>query len=399
MTKAAIPLCVATTILWGSLAAPTAAAAPRRTCAAAAADTVDIDGMLDDWDGVEKIRSGGTAPDASFDLRCLFDGKFLYLSVDVRDEYVVRNGKTAAGEDRLELQLSAGKAALAVTVYPGKDKAAPRRQLGGKSAPGWLTIEDTLQPKGWSVELRIPLAKIAGWGPSVPEVTAAARYQDADVARLALTENTVEWTGGLALGNAVSLHGQVLADLKLRPADVTLDTTADVDPTRAGPERIIAGGTVVALLTDVFGYVQLPAERPADVLEVKLVDLAGDARRHVAVKLRQRGSGGARVLLVLYGARDGKLEELHTIEVGKELGSKRLSSTWMVESAKGWKQAKGARRVLVVKAQPAVGWDEDSYAEAPAGDADPIHVPWDDDRHGAVYWLDKGSLTNLPLKR
>jgi hypothetical protein len=379
--------------------AGSAAAGPARKCAAAGDDPIEIDGMLDDWDGVERIRGGGNAADASFDLRCLFDGTFLYLSVDVRDEHVVRNGKTPAGEDRVEITVDAGKAALAITLYPGKDRAAPRRQLGGKALPSWLAAEDTLQPKGWSAELKVPLAKVPGWGPSVPVVSASARYQDADVPKLALTENTVEWSGALTLGNADSLHAQLLAELKLSAAQVTLDAQADLDPTRPGPERVIAGGAVVALLTDVYGYVQLPVAKGADVLEVELVDLTGDARRFVAARLRQRGGGGTREVLMLYTARNGKLEELHAIEIGKEQAGKRLRSTWAVEGAKPWKQAKGARKVLVVRAQPAVGWDEDTYNESPSPDADAIHVPWDDDRIGGVYWLSRDGLSSAAIKR
>lgn len=386
---AAIVLCAATA---------TADAAPRRTCAAAGADTIDIDGMLDDWDGVEKIRSGGTAPDASFDLRCLFDGTHLYLSLDVRDEHIVRAGKTPAGEDRIELSLSAGKTALALTLFPGKDKAAPRRQLSGKPFPAWLSAEDTLQPKGWSAELRIPLSKLSGWSPAVA-LTTSARYLDADVPKLALTENTVDWSGSLSLGNADSLHGQLLAELRLTSSQVTLDSTADVDPTRRGPERIIAGGTSIALLTDAYGYVQLPVKAPSDVLKVELIDLTGTGQRHIAARIRQRGGGGARDLLLIYTARNNKLEPVHAIEIGKEQAGKRLTSTWTLESAKSWKQARGARRVLVIRAQPAVGWDEDTYAESPAPDADPIHLPWDDDRPAALYWLTKDGLTSTPLPR
>lgn len=402
--RAAFPLTAKTALAvvagLAGLAAP-AAAGPRHVCTATQPEAIDIDGMLEDWDGVARARAGGTAADASLDLRCLFDGKQIYLSVDVRDEYVIRAGKTPAGEDRVELVLAAGKAPLTITLFPGKDRAAPRRLVGGKPAPKWLSAEDTLQPRGWSAEVIVPLARVAGWGPSVPAVSATVRLHDADVPRLALTENTVEWSGSLALGNADSLHGQLLAELHLTRDQVTLDATADLDPSVPGPERVIAGGTAVALLTDRYGYVQLPVARPADVLSVELVDLAGDGRRHVAVKLRQRGGGGSRDLLVLYAARGGKLEELHTIEVGKEQGGRRLASTWALESAKGWqKQARGARRVLVVKAGPATGWDEDSYAEAPAPDADAIHVPWDDDRFGAVYWLTKdGTLASAPLRR
>ncbi|MBE7447721.1 MAG: hypothetical protein HS111_02155 [Kofleriaceae bacterium] len=385
----------------GTLAAASTAAASPQPCAAAEADTIDVDGMLDDWTGVAKVRVGGTAPDASFDLRCLFDGQRLYLAVDVRDEHLVRAGKTPAGEDRVELVLTAGKAPLTIVAYPGKDRVAPRRLVGGKPAPAWLVVEDTLQPRGWSVELAVPLARLAGWGPSVPAVSATVTFHDADVPRLSLTESTLPWSGQLGLGDAGSLLDQVLAELKLRPGQLTLDATAELDPSRAGPERVVAGGTALALLTDRYALVRLPAARAADVLRVELVDLAGDGRRHVAVALRQHGGGGSRDLLLLFEARDGKLAELRTVEIGKAQGGRKLASTWVVESAKAWqKQARGARRVLVVRAGPAVGWDEDSFAEAPAPDADPIHVPWDDDRHGAVYWLDKGGLlASAPLRR
>ncbi len=382
-------VCVFTVMAW---IAPTAEAGNRQPCAAAEGDTIDVDGMLDDWDGVGKARAGSNAPDASFDLRCLYDGSRLFLSIDVRDEYVIRSGKTSAGEDRVEIALTAGKAPLAFTIFPGKDRAAPRRLVAGKPAPRWLTIEDTLQPKGWSVELIVPLSKVEGWGPSLPAVSATVTLQDTDVAGLSLSENTVAWSGDLALGNADSLHAQVLADLKLTRAQVTLDATADLDATRPGPERVIAGGTVLALVTDGYGFVQLPAQKPADVTKVQLVDLAGDGRTHVVVTLRQRGGGGSRDLLVLYGARNGKLEEVETLEIGKQQGDRRLASTWTFESAKAWKQAKGAKRVLVVRAGPATGWDEDSFAEAPSPDAEPIHVPWDDDRVGGVYWLGKGGV-------
>jgi hypothetical protein len=120
----------------------------------------------------------------------------------------------------------------------------------------------------------------------------------------------------------------------------------------------------------------------------------------VLAHLRQRGGGGAREVLTLWNVEAGQLHLIRTIEVGKERGDGRLRSTWTVERATKWRQAKGAKKVLVVRAQPAVGWDEDSYGEAPAADAEPIHVPWDDDRHGGVFWLDAGDdLQTAPLKR
>ena len=47
--------------------------------------SVDVDGMLDDWDGVAHARANGKDKDQSFDVRCLFDGAKLAVSIDVRD--------------------------------------------------------------------------------------------------------------------------------------------------------------------------------------------------------------------------------------------------------------------------------------------------------------------------
>ena len=56
--------------------------------------------------------------------------------------------------------------------------------------------------------------------------------------------------------------------------------------------------------------------------------------------------------------------------------------------------------MIEIRAQAAVGWDEDSYREATASDAEPIHVPWDDDRVGGLLWLKPdGNLDALPLAR
>ena len=45
----------------------------------------------------------------------------------------------------------------------------------------------------------------------------------------------------------------------------------------------------------------------------------------------------------------------------------------------------------------AVGWDADTYDVGPPGDAEPIALPWDDDRWGAAYTLDGDALTAHPL--
>ena len=368
-------------------------------CAAAEADVVDVDGMLDDWDGVAKARAGGTATDASFDVRCLYDGTRLLLSLEVRDEHVVR-AKSKGGDDRLELTLAAGGAPLVVALQPGVDGIAPRRQVGGKAPPAWLVAEDTLQDRGWSAEVAVPLAKLAGWGPSVPTLSLAVTLLDADVAKVAAVERTVTWSGALTLADATSSRDQLLQQAGLRAGDVTIDARAELDPGSKGPEQFVAGGDVIAVVSDHFAFVHLPVARAADVVKVELIDLRGDGSKLVAARVRQGGGGGMRDLLTLWDVEGGQLHQVGAIELGKERGEARLRSTWAVEPAKKWKAAKGARKVLVVRAQPAVGWDEDSYGELPAGDAEPIHLPWDDDHAGGVFWLDRGgALQSAAIKR
>ena len=384
-----------------TLVARRADAEPALPCVQAEPGSVEIDGMLDDWKGVARARAGGATADASFDLRCLFDGERVYLAVDVRDEKPARRPRFDKahpdGDDHLRLEL----AGLALTVVPGVDGIAPVRLLAGKKpVDKAIAIEDTLQARGWSVELAIPVARLTGWTPSVPALPARVVLRDSDVPKAGTTEHEVVWAGGLGFGQAGDLLAGLLADARLSKGQITLDARAEVDRSSAGPERVIAGGDVLALITDRYAFVKLPVAKPADVLKVELVDLRGDGSRLIAAHLRQRSGDHVREVLTFWTGGNGTLQQIYALELGKAHGGSRLRSTWTTEPAKGWKQAKGARRVVVVRAQPAVGWDEDSYAEPESTDAEPVHVPWDDDRVGGVFWLDRnGMFATAPIRR
>ena len=89
-----------------------------------------------------------------------------------------------------------------------------------------------------------------------------------------------------------------------------------------------------------------------------------------------------------------------TIEIKKELGDKRLASTWKIESTK----VKGkTRKELVVQAGPATGFDADNFEERAAADIQPINLPWDEDRYGTAFWLEgpdlKSRMIPMPKKR
>ena len=375
-------------------AAQVAYSQPRHTCELGEPDAITVDGMLDDWQGIGRARVGGADHDASFDLRCLYDGKNLALSIDVRDEHVVRGRRPGRGDDQLELRLAAGAAPLTITIVPGLGKLDPVIQVGGRKAPRWLAAETTLQPRGWSVELTLPLARVRGYGPATPQLSADVRYRDGDVPRGKAPERTVGETLALVLAGKADVLAGFLKATGLGRGDLRLDTRVDVDPAAPGRERVVAGKRVVGVIEDRFGYIQLPAERDDDVLAVRVADLRGDGSRVILAVVRQRGAGASRDLLLGYGARGGRIGQLFAIDIRKERGASRLESTWrLVTRGRG----RHKRPALEVKARPAVGWDIDSYGEDDATDAVPIALPWDDNRWGATYWLDGDQLQSRPL--
>lgn len=375
-------------------------------CQLAEPGSIDVDGMLDDWEGVAHARANGRDPDQSFDVRCVIlvdpegrgGGARLALAIDVRDDLLARRRKPhreLLGEDRVEIELAAGGAPLRLTLFPGTEKVAPRRQLGGKKLPKWIAVEDTQQPKGWSVEVELPLAKVAGWSASAPSLEAGIVLRDADLMKDVPDELAHELT--LSLGDKPKLFDRFLREVRLKKRDVVLDQIADVDRSRRGTERVVAGGKILGVIAEQYGYVELPVAAAADVLAVKLVDLRGDGSRVVLTHLRQHGGGGSRDIVALWGAAGGQLEQLFAVEVRKEADGNRLESKWTLVDRKGKGKKKGKGKELRVEAGPAVGWDEDSFEEVSADDAEPIHLPWDDARTGGVFWLDGETVRSRPL--
>jgi hypothetical protein len=347
-----------------------------------------IDGLLDDWPKRVLARAGAPA-DGAVDLRCSWDGKALALSLDVKDDRLIRIPGGKGHEDSVELSIgAAGARPIRVAVFPGN--ALAKRRV---SAPPRVAVADSLQPRGFSLEARIPGAALPGLSPSTPSLDARIVFRDADQAT---GGDTTEVTLALAieLGDRKDLLDDFLRAVKLRRADLRLDTLADVDPDRAGKERVVAGGAVIGVLTDKFAFVSLPVTRPADVKKVELAALGPRGLKVIAATARQTGNGGARELLILWTVWSGQLQPLAQIEVRKELGPGVLEAGWRIVAGKRGPE-------LWVEPRPAVGLSAATWGEVPAGDADPIVLPWDTARGGVAYTLTGAELTrrNLPAPR
>lgn len=369
-------------------AAPSAAAADH-VCPRVADGAVVADGLLDDWRGFRPRRAGSGGANRSFDLRCAYDARRLYVALDVRDDRVIRTGRgDRRREDSVLVRLRVpGARATSIRVFPGTRGFKPR--ITG--ARRGVEVGDSLQPNGFSVEVAIPLAGLAGWGRTVPALAADLRFADVDAARRGV-EGGARFRGRLHFSGAAAVFSAFLQATGLGRGSLRLDTVADVDLGR-GPERVVAGGSIVGVISDSFVYMQLPVASPADVLAVKVVNFDGRGRSQILAHYRQRGNGSREVVAVWNVGDGDRFEKLLAVEVKKELGANALSTRWSLEKAGTLRPARrGTRGVdLVLEAEDAIGFTASSYNEMRATDAKPILLPWSE-APTMVYWFDGDEL-------
>jgi hypothetical protein len=347
---------------------------------------VAIDGLLDDWKGSHVVARVGSPPDGELEMHCAWDGTTLAFGLDIKDDRIVR--VKGGHEDKVTLSLSAGGKPLSVIVLPGNNMAPAKI-----TKPARVEVADSLQPKGFSVEIGIPAASIPDYSPSTPSFTLDLVVADSDAATGGET-TPLAIQQPIELGERKDLVDDFLATVHLAKSDIKIDTLVDVDPDRKGKERIVAGGTVIGILTDQYAYVTLPAASAADVRKVELLPLGPRGQQVVSAVVRQTGNGGSRDLLMLWTVWSGQLQPLVTIEIRKELGGNVLESTYSITKGK-----KGPE--LVVEPKPAIGFTAETWNEEPANDVDGILLPWDAAKSGIAYTLKGAEIERreLPKKK
>jgi hypothetical protein len=349
-----------------------------------------VDGLLDDW-GRQVVARAGTASDGLVELRCSWDGTALAFALDFKDDRVVRV-RGAGHDDRVDISIAVpggGRPSLA-SVMPGNAIAKAKIVK-----PARVAVADSLQPKGFSIEVRVPVAALAGFSPSTPAIELSIVFHDSDRATGGDTTD-ITLAATIELGDRKELLDDFLRTVKLKRADVRLDTLVELDPDRRGKERIVAGGTVIGVLTDQYAFVSLPISKPADVKKLELIPLGTRGQQIVSALVRQSGNGGSRDLLMLWTVWSGQLEPLVSIEVRKELGTNVLEAGWKLVKGRGKRAPE-----LWVESKPAVGFTAETFNEISASDADPIVVPWDAKRGGVAYSLTGKSIArrDLPLPK
>jgi hypothetical protein len=343
-----------------------------------------IDGLLDDWKDKHVLTRVGSPADGAVEVRCAWDGKAIAFALDIKDDRIVRvKGGT---EDHVTLSLAAGARPVVVDVYPGNSMAKPKI-----TKPARVEAADSLQPKGFSVEVAIPAAAIPDLAPATTAFALDLVFHDSDAATGG-DMTPVEIKQPIELGDRKDLLEDFLTTVRLRKTDIKLDTLVELEPERRGKERLIAGGTVIGVLTEQFAYVTLPAASADDVRKIELLPLGPKGQQIISAIVRQTGNGGSRDLLMLWTVWSGQLQPLVNIEVRKELGGNVLEATWKIAKGK-----KGSE--LVVEPKPAIGFTAETFNEVPAGDSDSIILPWDPERAGVAYTVKGAEIERRDLAK
>jgi hypothetical protein len=351
------------------LALPSTALADEFPCALAQEGVIVADGLFDDWQGQARRQAGDA--DAGLYVSCNYSDKRLFLGIELRDERILGTAKRAPGSEDHAIVRFQG---LTLTAFPGNpdgDVAAEVTWSDKKPHKNVKAIA-ALQQRGWGIELAIPLEEVPGWSRGVSSVPFGVELRDADLASERKIQAMVKLDGAIAFQEADAMLKTFLTDFKLRRGDLKLDQQAELDGS-PGKERVVAGGKVVAVFRDGYAYVEIAADA-RDVLEVRLVDLAGEGKASVLVRVRERGGGGSREVIAVWNLVNDRFVRTFAHEIGKELGGKKLSNGWTLRPKKG-KRAKGQE--LVITAGPST-FTQGEWNETPAEDMQPILLPWGD---------------------
>ncbi len=215
------------------LLSSTAARAADLPCGPAEKDTVQLDGLLEDWKDVEGIDAGGRDANLSFTIRCNVDPTALWLVIDVRDNYFVRTPAAKSGEDHIAFKLGAQR----MTIFPG-DAASIKDKI---IAPiKGMRVASAMQPKGWAVEIGVPLKSIPGWKSGMPTLPFSVEVRDCDSKSALKTERSVESSGNILFAEGEGALEALLKERSLQRVSTMFAVPITLVRT-AGRRRGLAG--------------------------------------------------------------------------------------------------------------------------------------------------------------
>jgi hypothetical protein len=224
----------------------------------------------------------------------------------VLDDKFVRSEHPSPREDALVMKLAFPEASQFRTSElwlfagkPGQTAASLQLKAAGSASLRPLVaakIVEAPSPTGYLLEAFAPWAGLPG-GAGWPFARGSLWLQDVDApgARARLSPEAAAGLDGERLpllqldGGPVVALNAFLSQKDLQHARPLLDWVGDVRGD-AAPERVLVVGTylVVSGSTGDFSFSDLPAAQAGDVREPRMIDLTGDARPELALRLRSR---------------------------------------------------------------------------------------------------------------
>lgn len=383
------------------------------SCGLVEENTIHLDGLVSDWDGVTpntlKIVQGpaGSSRTLGVKVSCNYDQKNIYLLVNVDDDVVLRSSSAPNSEDHIELLFGVPEkkgGALRVDkllIFPGSSPQKQKRVVkwagkgpkvvegegpaGRKKGPsgGAFEIYDALQQRGYAVELRLPKKIIPGYKEGAPlRLSVKVIDSDAPSGTLAASadlsaSDSPDELAVLEIEEGGASLDEMLGDLKQTSGDVFFDKNADIGD---GPGRILMIGKFIAFSGKAYAYQEVATSR-ADIKSAQLIDL-DPKHQAMALRIVERGGGGSREVLRVYTLTGGRFAPIFATELTKEQSGRRLSSQVSFDR-------RGGSTDITLTPQPAVGFTAANYNEMPAEDVIPILLPWQDKRTRYVYKAQK----------
>jgi len=355
---------------------------------AAAPKQLKIDGDLGDWRGARFTRLGAD-PAGSAELALAYETSGLYVAARVSDDAFVRSVRPSAREDALVLRLVFPRGAALVEqelfLFAGRigeTAASVQLKAAGASAPlrpvrNGAQIVEGPSPRGYAVEAFVPWSSFEG-GADWAFARGAAQLNDVDPgakphgpssAPPQLTASKIPWLafdGGAGAALAAFLRQKNLAATTPR-LDLVTDLRGD-----ARAERVLVIGTfvVVSGAGSEFQYSELPVRASSELQRAELLDLTGDGRPELLLRIRQPTELGTRELLRVLDLSAAAPRPTFGVETRKE------TAAGFVEARVRFEPAARAPLRIVVSASSARGLSADNYVEAPASDLIPIPLPW-----------------------
>ncbi|MCA9670639.1 MAG: hypothetical protein KC503_33815 [Myxococcales bacterium] len=354
---------------------------------------IQLDGLLGEWHGVTPARASGSAMvvsgrggwngdgDLSFTVRCNLTRDTMYIAINVKDDYFVRANKLSASD---HARLHFGGRTL--YVYPGdlrRSRAVVSWNARGKRRARGVKIAESMQKRGWSVEIALPLRKLPGFRAGSPSMRASVSVADTDHPSAKKPQHVMR--APFSRISFAQQRANLLAFLKdkgFRASQIRFKRNANVVGDRRLEQVLLVGRTIGIVGDGLPGggyfYLNLPVSSGRDVRWIKLVDLNGDGLQEILVQLVERASNGRRELVAIYRYNDSnQFVRPMQVEVLKAQGSRYIKNRFRMLRRRKRKRGQKRRGYDLWFDKPkAGGFDQSSYREAPASDAFPILLPW-----------------------